>query len=285
MFTSGMLVLALLIGWNSGAIAQQTELAGSTAAVMRTALPDAPVPASGAASGTADDLPLDRQPHAPVTIADTPKHTLTDLGHIVVSPLYIRVRDLEWLVPLTGAAAAAFATDTRMMRDVVSTNPSFNQTAGNVSDGLRDGMIAVPVVMFGAGQMANRPHLRESGILGGEAMVDALVADELVKLCSFRERPNVDNARGNFYVTKSGGVNSSFVSGHTMIAWSSAAVISGEYKSRWKQIAVYAAAGGVSASRVMAQQHFPTDVLVGSAGGWLIGHFVYRAHHHADVAQ
>jgi hypothetical protein len=252
---------------------------------MWSALPDAPVPAFGTVHSGTDDLPLDRQPHAPVTVADTAKHTITDLGHIAVSPIYIRARDLEWMLPLAGASAAAFATDTRMMRDVVSTNPSFNQTAGNVSDGLRDGLIAVPVVMFGAGQMANRPHLRESGILGGEAMVDALVVDELVKLCSFRERPNVDNARGNFYVSKSGGVNSSFVSGHAMIAWSSAAVISGEYKSRWKQIAVYAAAGGISASRVMAQQHFPTDVLVGSAGGWLIGHFVYRAHHHADVAQ
>jgi len=33
----------------------------------------------------------------------------------------------------------------------------------------------------------------------------------------------------------------------------------------------------------MGQEHFPTDVLIGAAGGWLIGHFVYRAHHHADV--
>jgi membrane-associated phospholipid phosphatase len=275
--------MASLAVWDSDAVAQQAELAARTA--IPSALPDAPVPSGGTPYSATDDLPLDKQPHAPVTIGDTAKHTITDLGHIAVSPLYIRTSDLEWMLPLAGASAAAFATDTRMMRDVVSTNPSFNQTAGNVSDGLRDGLIAVPVVMFGAGQMSNRPHLREAGILGGEGMIDALVVDEVVKLSTFRERPTVDNAQGEFYVGKSGGVNSSFVSGHAMIAWSSAAVISGEYKSLWKQIAVYAAAGGVSASRVMAQQHFPTDVLVGSAGGWLIGHFVYRAHHHADVTQ
>jgi membrane-associated phospholipid phosphatase len=39
---------------------------------------------------------------------------------------------------------------------------------------------------------------------------------------------------------------------------------------------------GVSLTRVLGQEHFPTDVLVGSAAGWLIGHYVYRKHrlHH-----
>jgi len=276
-----LVTASLLVYTPSGTAQQKTFVETST---TRSALPDAPVPASGASFSAKEDLPLDLQPHASVTVGNTPKHTLTDLGHIAVFPKYIRTRDLEWLVPLTGATAAAFATDTHTMRDVVSRNPSFNDTSGNVSDGLVGGMIALPVAAFGIGQIEHREHLRETGILGGEAMVDAFVVDQALKLCTFRERPSVDNARGQFFIGKSG-VDSSFASSHSVIAWSSAAVISGEYKSRWKQIAVYAAAGGVSATRVMAQQHFPTDVLVGSATGWLIGHYVYRAHHHADVTQ
>jgi len=46
------------------------------------------------------------------------------------------------------------------------------------------------------------------------------------------------------------------------------------------QAGVYTAATGVSLTRVLGQQHFPTDVLLGAAGGWLIGHYVFRAHHH-----
>ena len=30
--------------------------------------------------------------------------------------------------------------------------------------------------------------------------------------------------------------------------------------------------------RVLGQEHFPTDVLVGGAAGWLIGHYVFEKH-------
>jgi membrane-associated phospholipid phosphatase len=47
------------------------------------------------------------------------------------------------------------------------------------------------------------------------------------------------------------------------------------------QLTIYTLATGVSLTRVLGQEHFPSDVLIGSAAGWLIGHYVYR-HHHKD---
>jgi membrane-associated phospholipid phosphatase len=32
-------------------------------------------------------------------------------------------------------------------------------------------------------------------------------------------------------------------------------------------------------TRLMGQQHFPADLLVGSAVGWLVGHYVYKHRH------
>ena len=75
-------------------------------------------------------------------------------------------------------------------------------------------------------------------------------------------------------------VDSSFPSSHCVVAWSAAAVIAGEYPSRWTQFLIYSAATGVSLTRVMGQQHFPSDVLVGSAAGWLVGHYVFHHHNH-----
>jgi len=274
-----VLVFATFALWNPRAGAQGADAQQPPSSAQ--SLPNAP---TAAVTQGGDDLPLERQPHSPATATTTPKHTLTDIGHIAVSPIYIRKRDLKWILPLTGASIAAFATDPTTMRDVVSRDPGFNQTSADVSDGLRDGFIALPVALFGAGQFIHNDHVRETGILAGEAMIGAVVVDEFTKLCTFRERPNVDNANGEFYIGSSGGVNSSFVSGHSMIAWSSAAVMADESHSRWKQFLIYTAATGVSVTRVTAQQHFPTDVLLGSAGGWLIGHYVYRAHHHADTA-
>jgi membrane-associated phospholipid phosphatase len=45
------------------------------------------------------------------------------------------------------------------------------------------------------------------------------------------------------------------------------------------KITVYGLATGVSLTRVLAKQHFPSDVLVGSAVGWLVGRYVFRKHH------
>ena len=52
---------------------------------------------------------------------------------------------------------------------------------------------------------------------------------------------------------------------HAIVAWSSAAVIASEYPGILTQITAYGLATGVSVSRVLARQHFPSDVLVGSA--------------------
>jgi membrane-associated phospholipid phosphatase len=46
---------------------------------------------------------------------------------------------------------------------------------------------------------------------------------------------------------------------------------------------VYSAATGVSLTRVLGQEHFPSDVLVGGAAGWLIGRYVVRRHLHWHV--
>jgi len=56
-------------------------------------------------------------------------------------------------------------------------------------------------------------------------------------------------------------------------------VIASEYPGTMTEIAAYGLATGLSLTRVLGRQHFPSDVLVGSAAGWLVGHYVYRKHH------
>ncbi|MES2390675.1 MAG: phosphatase PAP2 family protein [Acidobacteriota bacterium] len=227
-------------------------------------------------------VPLEDVPHPPVTIAHLPLNIVGDTYRIVTAPIYIRTRDLYWILPLTAASAVSFSQDTHVARDVVSHNVDFNNTAGTISNDVRDSFIAAPIALIGVGQFTHNDHAREAGLLGGEAIVDASIFDQLVKLSTFRERPNVDNGAGDFYRT-SAGIDSSFISGHAMVSWSSAAVLAAYYPKPWQQAIIYTAAGSVSVNRVLAEQHFPTDVLIGSAAGWLIGHYVVRAHHHHPV--
>ena len=233
-------------------------------------LPDAPLPQAGVAAQANDK--------GTVTLVETPVRILKDQAAIWTSPIHMRTPDLRWAVPLALATTVAITADHQAMSSVVSHDPLFNHANVVASDVLTGGFIAAPVALMGMGQLNGNPVFREAGILSGEALVDGVIVEQGMKLIFWRERPSADGARGRFFQT-SVGVDSSFPSSHSVLTWSSAAVIAEEYPSFWTQLGVYSLATGVSLTRVMGQEHFPSDVLVGSAAGWLIGHYVYRKHH------
>jgi membrane-associated phospholipid phosphatase len=215
-------------------------------------------------------------PPQPITLRETPANLVKDQAAIWTSPARIREHDFTYLLPLGLLVTVAVASDHQAMSDVVSHNKSFNDANTTASNGLLAPFIAAPVVLFAAGHLIGSEHAKETGILSGEAMVDSLAVDEAMKLVFRRERPTVDAAKGKFFQS---GSDSSFPSTHSFVAWSSAAVLADEYPSRLHSLALYGIATGVSLTRVLGQQHFPSDVLVGSAFGWMIGHYVYKKHH------
>lgn len=231
--------------------------------------PPAPIP-------TVPDAP---KPQNSVTVREVPMNLFKDQGAIWSSPAHIGDKDLTYLVPLGLAVTVAITTDHQVMSEKVSRDKNLNDKATQASNALVSPFIAAPVVMYGIGHFAQSEHARETGILTGEALVDSLVVEQAMKLAFMRERPTVDSARGKFFQT-SVGVDGSFPSNHSMLAWSSAAVLADEYPSTFNTVAFYGLATGVSVTRVLGQQHFPSDVLIGSAFGWMIGHYVYKKHHH-----
>jgi membrane-associated phospholipid phosphatase len=231
---------------------------------------------------SAPDAP---QPVKPVTIRELPLNFVKDQGAIWSSPARIRNNDFSYLIPLGLAVTVAITTDHQAMTEEVSRDPNLNNTSTNASNALIAPFIAAPAVLYGVGKLRHSDHAQETGILGAEAMVDSLVVEQAMKLAFMRERPTVDNGKGKFFQTNVGW-DSSFPSSHSIVAWSSAAVLAEEYPSRLNQLGIYAVATGVSVTRVLGQQHFPSDVLVGSAFGWMVGHYVYKKHHrwHIDIS-
>lgn len=229
-------------------------------------------------AATESSLPDAPQPSQKEIILGMPKNIFQDQVGIWTSTARIRPKDFVWLAPLAVATGVSIATDHHTVSSIISHDPGFNNANANAANGLTGGLIAIPAGLYGLGLLHNNSHERETGILSGEAVIDAYIVQEGLKLMSWRERPMQDNGRGLFF-QGSAGTDSSFPSNHSIIAWSSAAVIASEYPSPWAQLGVYSMATGVSLTRVMGQQHFPTDVLIGSAAGWLIGRYVVRRHH------
>ncbi len=211
------------------------------------------------------------------TVGEFPRHLLNDQKAIWTSPLKIRGHDLFWIAPFGAATGALIATDDSSMRHL-STSPDRLRISRDVSN------VGVGAIAGGAGaayvigHFTANEHARETGVLAAEALADGIIADNVLKLATRRDRPEQPGSTGRFW---SDGF--SFPSEHGTVAWSVASMFAHEYPGTMTQLLAYGAATAVSVSRVTARKHFPSDVLVGSTMGYLIGRYVYRSHHRREL--
>jgi membrane-associated phospholipid phosphatase len=117
-------------------------------------------------------------------------------------------------------------------------------------------------------------------VLGAEAVVNASLVFGALKLATNRERPDQGAGTGGFWPhgPDDYSVASSFPSGHATASWALARVISAEYPGWPTKLCAYGFATAISTSRITARRHFPSDVVVGSTLGYLIGGLVVRRH-------
>jgi hypothetical protein len=198
---------------------------------------------------------------------------------IWTSPARIRTKDTYWLFPLAGTTAALLATDRNNMVRARS-NPKAVNLSENASNAGLFALAAYPAFLYGLGHLNGSSHMRETGLLSAEALGDSWIANEALKFVFSRERPTLTDGHGHFFQQLG---NSSFPSGHSMLSWTAASVIAHEYPDVITQTLAYGTATMVSVARVTARKHFPSDVVVGGALGWLIGRQIYRAHHDQDL--
>ncbi len=209
---------------------------------------------------------------------------LKDIGHdqagIWTSPLRIGPRDAIWLVPFAAGTGVALHYDAQAQQNLGIDKSRID--ASNIVSGFGSpyATLGGSAGLYFLGLGTHNEHLAETGRLGAEAIVDSLLLVEALKLATNRERPNKGNGQGGFWPhgTRSYELDGSFPSGHAAESFALARVIASEYPSKPVQIGAYAFALAISASRVTARQHFPSDVLVGGTFGYLIGGYVVRHH-------
>ncbi len=210
-------------------------------------------------------------------LVDLPREFVHDQFGLWTSPRRATLPDATWLVPVGGLAAAFFATDSDFSSHL-SNNPTTLSHYRKFSDYGVYSMAAGAGGLYLLGLVTQNEHQRETGFLSGESAIDSLAITELLSVASGRERPLQDNGNGRFF---KGG--SSFPSDHAAVAWSIAATVAHEYPNPFVKFLSYGAATAVSVSRIAAKEHFPSDVLVGSAIGYLVSTYVYNQHHNPDL--
>ena len=212
---------------------------------------------------------------------------LKDIGHdqagIWTSPLRVSPRDAFWLVPFAAGTGVALHYDAQAQQELGIDKSRIDRSNTISAFGSPYATFGGAAGLYFLGLGTHNKHLAETGRLGAEAVVDASLVVEAVKLATNRERPNEGNGQGGFWPhgTHSYELDGSFPSGHAAASFALARVIASEYPSKPVKVAAYAFALAISASRLTARQHFPSDVLVGGIFGYLIGGYVVR-HHAAE---
>lgn len=212
-------------------------------------------------------------------------HVVQDEAKIIASPAHLRPRDLLWLAPIGLATGLAIDYDAHALRSLGNDKQREN-TFAHISDA---GAIYVPIAGiaagYAAGMLRKDDYLRQTSILTTEAIVDSLILNEGLKYATNRERPNQGDGTGRFWPHgfRSYPDGQSFPSNHSTTAWAFAHVVADRYPSWRTKLLLYGLASTVSASRIIARDHFPSDVLVGGTLGYLVGGYV--SHSRGDVSR
>lgn len=203
-------------------------------------------------------------------IVSLPKDQLA----IWTSPFHLKTHDLYWLVPFAATSGVLLGSDSHSMARERSNALAVHRSTQVSNYGLA-AIIALPAITYVVGQFNGSSQARETGLLAGEAVVDSLIVNQVMKVILARQRPTLTGGQGTFFRDFT---NASFPSEHAMLSWTIASVIAHEYPGWLTQTLVYGAASAVSISRITGRKHFPADVVVGGGLGWLIGKQVFKAH-------
>ena len=193
--------------------------------------------------------------------------------------MHLEGDDAKWLVPLGLSTAALITTDRRTAGALHNDRLRLNISRDVAYLGSAGGASSIAGAFYLIGRATHNARARETGLLGGEALIDGGIVAFGIKHATQRRRPRAQEP-GDFL---KGGL--SFPSGHTTAAWSLATVVANEYRhNRLVQVSAYGLAAAASMARFTGRNHFLSDVLVGSAIGYGIGRYVYRTHHDPSLS-
>jgi membrane-associated phospholipid phosphatase len=203
---------------------------------------------------------------------DIAKDILLDQKAIWTSPFHMTRKDAGLWLTFGAVTGALIAVDSRSTRQLPNTGDqlAFSRNVSQV--GALYTLVPVVGGLFLGGVLTKQPKLRETGLLGGEALVDALIVSEVFKVATGRQRPLEGNGGGHFFHG-----SDSFPSGHTIESFALASVVAHQYQNNKAVVFLsYGLATLVGASRFSARQHFASDIVAGGVMGWFIGRHVFE---------
>jgi membrane-associated phospholipid phosphatase len=291
-FTSIAILTIILLACCSAATAQSTAQDISTLNGAKDSVVSLDTAAPSESSSLQDPqappqaAPTNRKPPDQCGVTSTKqcvKDFLNDQKAMWTSPLHIKPKDAEWLLPIAAATAVSihFDAEENMTLGVSRSRDVISRRLTDI--GSPYSLVGFAATAYLIGHFAHNENARETGVLSAEALADTALITEVLKYATNRERPFEGNGRGDFYPDgfHNYPAGLSMPSGHAASAFAVAKIISDETRGHtWLHLGLYALATTIGAARITGHEHFPSDVIVGGTFGYLIGGYIY--HHRAS---
>lgn len=210
------------------------------------------------------------------------KSILQDQAKIWTSPLRIKKKDLNYLIPFAVIGTALFLNDERISDNVIEfrdRNDLFHNTSKNATlqaETWAQG--AMPIATYLLGAAIKNEKIKQTGAILASSVINNAIVTFAIKGITGRQRPAYDNRKDKWHWFQLRKFDS-FPSGHSSGAWAIATTIAKRHNSNIVvPIICYTLASSVSISRVVLERHWSSDVFVGAAIGYGIGSYMARKH-------
>jgi PAP2 superfamily protein len=211
-------------------------------------------------------------------------YSLSDVLHIWTSP--VRAQPRDWIAAI-GVAAGAVALlpeddqiDSWIVRHpnaaIVRAVSPFGEDHPELGDLSTDRrLIPISAVLIASGMASDNRKLREAGWGCLSAWQASSSIRALMYATVSRERPSLNN--GDQYAIKTPGGNwdyHSFFGGHAANAWACTTFWNSRFHMGLLEPVLYAAAAGITFSRMTDRRHWASDTWIGITAGYAMGRSV-----------
>lgn len=201
---------------------------------------------------------------------------VNDQKAIWTSPFTAGKSSFKWILPVAATSAFLITRDNEWSQNYKPSQNTLNWSNDVSEIGSAYAVYGSVTGFYLLGKVSHNENLTHTGLVGLEALLNSSIVGGVLKVATDRERPNSGDGDGSFW-----GGGSSFPSGHSMAIWSIAtAMVNARPRPIYWHIIAYSIASSVSVARIAEEQHFTSDVFVGSTLGFLIGRYI--AHQSSD---
>ncbi len=194
---------------------------------------------------------------------------------LIAQPFLWQRNDWLYFGGTFAATGALFLAD-ETVRDLAQRNQSdFADAVFSIDDyitGARS--LIVPGTVYAVGFFARNRSVRSLGLKSAEALVYSAAITQILKIAFGRHRPYNEEGNAKFEPFSFEENKYSLPSGHATAAFALASVFSGAFDNFAWEVFCYGTAGVISAARVYHDEHWLSDVFLGSVIGYSVGKFI-----------